>query len=355
MPASLSVPYLNMVERLSQSQTDIDQAVLSVLHSGQFIAGPYRSLCEKAVSKLVGLPFAVGVGSGTSALKMALQALGVGPGDEVILPAISFVATFESIAQTGATPVVVDVQSNRPLISNLEIEKAITKKTKAIVPVHLYGNFASVESFGLPTVDDAAQALGSCPISHGTLTTLSFYPTKIIGGIGDGGMVLCQSKEMADQIRALGHHGVSGGQQSLVRHGHMPGNDRMDEIQAAAIVAQLPDLRRRVTRRQQISEAYDHALQHWKPFRNPASNASIYAFCHPEREKLKLALSERGIGTAIYYDTPLSQHPLNPHPKACPNAEIYCRQTLALPCHAGMNDKELDYVVSQLKTVLKLL
>ena len=115
--ASLDVPYPNVVEH-GQSQTDIDQAVLSVLHSGQFIAGPYRSLCEKAVSKLVGLPFAVGVGSGTSALKMALQALGVGPGDEVILPAISFVATFESIAQTGATPEVVDVQSNRPLISS---------------------------------------------------------------------------------------------------------------------------------------------------------------------------------------------------------------------------------------------
>ena len=344
-----------MVDRLRPVQSDIDRAVGEVLHSGRFIGGPNRLRCEEAVSTLVGLPHAVGVGSGTSALKLALQALGVGPGDEVIVPAVSFVATFESVAQTGATPVVVDVQADRPLICNLAIEQALGPRTKAIVPVHLYGHFAAVDDFGLPIVDDAAQALGSCPISHGTMTTLSFYPTKIIGGVGDGGMVLCQSKTLAERVRALGHHGMCEGKQFGVFDAHMPGNDRLDEVQAAAILAQLPDLRRRIDRRQQISKAYDEVLGDWKPLRSLDGNASVYAFCHPERDQLKSILNSRGVGTAIYYDTPLSRHALNQHQKSCINAELFCRQTLALPCHSGLKDSDLDYVLCQLEAALKLI
>lgn len=344
----VTVPYMNIPSRMSRAKSAVEDAVQLVLNSGQFIGGDFVRQCEREVADLMGFRFGVGVDSGTSALRMALQAVGIQAGDEVILPAVSFVATYESVVQMGAVPVIVDVQENQPLICNRAIEKALTKKTKAIVPVHLFGDFARVEDFGVTIVDDAAQALGSKPVSHGEIAALSFYPTKIIGGLGDGGMVLCRSKDLADHVHALGNHGLYGDGGFRKVNNHIPGNARLDALQAAAIHAQLPDLTHRIRKRREIAERYDTLVGRHAVPRMSQSNISVYTLRHPQREKVKKHLLKYGVQTAIYYPVPLSEHPLVTENSSCPNANRFCQTVLALPCHSGLSESEVEQVLMAL-------
>jgi UDP-2-acetamido-2-deoxy-ribo-hexuluronate aminotransferase len=346
------IPYMDIPSRLSKTQAVIDTKVQEVLHSGQFIGGEILHKCETEVSTIMGFSHGVGVGSGTDALRMALQAIGVQANDEVIIPAVSFIATYESIVQLGATPIVVDVRADQPLICNRKIESAITEKTKAIVPVHLFGEFAAVEDFGIPIVDDAAQAFGAVSSHHGFIAALSFYPTKIIGGAGDGGMVLCSNQTLSNEVRALGSHGVnSSGTPKRVK-GHVSGNSRLDAIQAAVILAQLPDINRRIHVRKQIATRYNSVLGKYAFKRDLSSNVSVYSFRHPRRDQIRKKLRSLGIHTAIYYPTPISKNPVLNQQFECPNAEMFCSEVLSLPCHVGLSENEIEYICSSLHSII---
>lgn len=345
------ISYMDIPSRLSKTQAVIDTKVQEVLHSGQFIGGETLRQCETEVSSIMGFSHGVGVGSGTDALRMALQAIGVKANDEVIIPAVSFIATYESIVQLGAVPVVVDVRADLPLICNRKIESAITEKTKAIVPVHLFGEYAAVEDFGIPIVDDAAQAFGSVSSHHGFIAALSFYPTKIIGGAGDGGMVLCSNQTLSNEVRALGSHGaVSSGGSKRVQ-GHVAGNSRLDAIQAAVILAQLPDLKRRIHERRQIATLYNSVLGKYALKRAVSSNVSVYSFRHPRRDQIRSELISLGIQTAIYYPTPISKNPILDKQFDCPNAEMFCAEVLSLPCHVGLSKNQVEHICRSLQSI----
>ncbi|MEC7946952.1 MAG: DegT/DnrJ/EryC1/StrS family aminotransferase, partial [Myxococcota bacterium] len=292
-----------------------------------------------------GVPHAVGVGSGTDALMLALQAVGVRPGDEVIVPGVSFYSTAGAVRALGAKPVVVDVLPGRPLLDPAAAAAAVGPRTRAIVPVHLYGDLAPLPVVSVPVVEDGAQAVGREPA--GALMTLSFYPTKVLGAAGDGGAVLARDAELADRIRALGFHGRTGDGRFHAVSGAAPRNCRLDAVQAAWLHQMLADVPRRVARRREIAARYDAQLGLPRVPRDAKSPVSVYAVRHPGRAVLAAGLARHGIETRVYYPRALGAEPALadlPQP-ATPNADRFCAETLALPCHAGMTENDVERVI----------
>jgi dTDP-4-amino-4,6-dideoxygalactose transaminase len=320
-------------------------AVASLLGSGRFVGGPTLAGFEAALALRHGVPAAVGVGSGTDALMLALQAVGVRPGDEVIVPAVSFYATAGAVRALGAVPVVVDVLPDRPLLDPGAAEAAVGPRTRAVVPVHLYGDHAPAPDVPVPIVEDGAQAVSRPPV--GALMTLSFYPTKILGAAGDGGAVLCREPALAARVRALGFHGRAADGRFHAVAGAAPRNCRLDAVQAAWLSPMLADLDRRVGRRRAIAARYDAALDLGAVPRDTDSPVSVYAVRHPRRDAFALRLAGAGIETRVYYPRSLGAEPaLADLPRrATPHADRFCAETLALPCHAGMTEAEVERVI----------
>jgi dTDP-4-amino-4,6-dideoxygalactose transaminase len=340
---------------------ELDEAVARVLDSGWFILGPEGEAFERELAAALGARDAVAVGNGTDALFLALRALGVGPGDEVVTSSISAAFTALAVLQAGARPVFVDVDPRTLNLDPERVERALTPRTKAIVPVHLYGHPADMDPVlslarerGLAVLEDACQAHGALyrgrPV--GTLAgergigALSFYPTKNLGALGDGGAILVNDPGLAARLRQL----RNGGQSDRYRH-EVPGvNSRLDELQAALLRVGLRHLSAWTERRRALAALYARELDGAgvaalgeQPYARAVFH--LYVVRHPRRDALAAALRERGVGTLIHYPIPLHLQPafaaLGGKPGDLPVAEKATGEILSLPLHPELRDEQV--------------
>ncbi len=344
---SHTIGLVDLARRHAAHAEEIEARVLSVLRSGRYIGGPVVAQLEGEVAHWMSAAHAVGVGSGTDGLRLALQAVGVQPGDEVIVPAMSFFATAGAVLQLGATPVVVDVHKDRPLMDASAAQAAVTDKTSAVVPVHLFGSGCTLPKVEVPVVVDAAQAMGAQPsLPCGDAAVVSFYPTKVLGGAGDGGMVLTDDAALSQRVRGLANHGGP-------HHDYPGSNSRLDALQAAVLLAYLAALEGRLQRRRHIASALDSASGGRALPRDPGSPVTVWALRHSDRAGLAAALEAEGIQTRIYYPQPLSSFPAmkGRSRTAGPlsHAIALCQEVLAVPCHADLTDDEVSRITGVLE------
>lgn len=358
-----SVPFLDLGAVNGQIREALDAAFRRVLDSGWFIMGPELEAFEAEFAAYSGVKHCIGVANGLEALHLLLRAYGVGPGDEVIVPSNTFIATWLAVSECGATPVAVEPNPHTHNIEAAAIEPAITARTKAIMPVHLYGQPADMDPInelarkhGLVVIEDAAQAQGALYKgrrvgSLGNAAGTSFYPGKNLGALGDGGAVLTSDDDIADKVRRLRNYG------SRVKYQHdVAGyNSRLDELQAAFLRVKLSVLDDWNARRRAIAARYVQLLD-GKGFSLPFVPAStepvwhLYVIRHPQRDALQAHLGRNGIATVIHY-------PIPPHKQGCyaefaaeqlPLAEQLAAEVLSLPLSPVMSDEEVDRVVDAL-------
>jgi dTDP-4-amino-4,6-dideoxygalactose transaminase len=357
-----TVPVLDLKAQYQSIKDEIDEAVLGVMDSGYFVLGPNVKALEAEVAEYVGCQHGVGVASGTDALRLSLEALDVGPGDEVITTPFTFVATANTISHAGARPVFVDIDPRTFNIVPAQIEAAITERTKAIVPVHLYGQPAEMDAImdiarrhNLYVIEDCAQAIGAEENgrhvgSFGDLACFSFYPTKNLGAFGDGGMVTTNDLYLAERITVLREQG------SKTRYYHqvLGFNSRLDEIQAALLRVKLRYLDDWQARRQQIAAGYDQLLGNLgveTPFVRPGVTHVYhqYTIRSARRDELHQFLKERGIGSMIYYPLPLHlqemYHDLGYAEGRLPVSEAVGHEVLSLPMYPELNDEQVQTIV----------
>lgn len=353
-PSPPRVPMVDLAARHRRLALRTERAVLEVLRSGRWVGGPVLERTEAKLAALFGRARGVGCNSGTDALVLALQALGVGKGDEVLVPASSFFATAGAVARTGARPVVVDLLEERPLMCPLSAQRAVGPSTKAAIPVHLFGMRCPDPGLDLPLIEDAAQAVGWDPPPRlGQLTAVSFYPTKTLGAVGDAGLVATDDPELARAVRSLANHGGVPGCPHLhvTEAGHVGANSRLDPIQAAVLEVHLEDLPRRLARRRAIAQAYDQSLP--PGFRSvprePGDPIHHYLLRGPQRDALATWLHDHGVDSAVYYPRPLSAQPAIADQSPCPRAEAWCRESLSLPCHGELTDAQLEQACAALE------
>ncbi|MGH7361532.1 MAG: DegT/DnrJ/EryC1/StrS family aminotransferase [Candidatus Methylomirabilales bacterium] len=347
----------------------MDAAVARVLASGSFILGAEGEALEAELAAYCGCRYGVALASGTDALHLTLRAAGIGPGDEVILPAFTFIATAEAVSYLGAIPVFCDVDPRTFTLDPKRAEEAITPRTRALLPVHLYGLPADLETLGalaarhgLALIEDAAQAIGAerggrRAGSVGLAGCLSFYPTKNLGAYGDAGMVVTNDATIVARIRQLRNHGSQG----RYHHEEVGFNSRLDELQAAILRVKLRHLDRWTERRRQIAAAYTAELAA-TPLTLPAEPAGTRHVYHqytvrpPERDRLHEALNAAGIRSMIYYPVPLHRQrayaPLGYGEGSLPESERAARQVLSLPCYPQLTDGQVERVCRTLATVL---
>ena len=335
---------------------ELKQRLAEVLDGGQFILGPNVRAFEQEASAYLGVPHAVGVANGTDAIVLVLQAMDVGPEDEVVCPAFTFYATAEAIAHVGATPVFADIDPATLNLDPADVERRLTPRTRAIMPVHLFGRPAPLDelaAFGLPLVEDAAQAFGARGIATtGVASTFSFFPTKNLGGIGDGGLVTALEDELAERVRLLRFHGSRD-----KRDFHYVGtNSRLDELQAAALRLFLEHVDGWNAQRREAAARYAE-LGLGELVELPADEGAhvyhLYVARTPERERIAAALTEAGIGNAAYYTTPLHLQPalryLGWKDGSLPETERAARENLALPLWVGMDAGTQEQVVAAVR------
>jgi dTDP-4-amino-4,6-dideoxygalactose transaminase len=341
----------------------IDAVIADVLDGGRFILGPeVRALEEEVSARLQSRP-CVGVANGTDALVIALQALDVGPGDEVITTPYTFYATAEAIARLGAVPVFADIDPVGACLSADWAAEKVTDRTKAILPVHIFGHPADMTPLltlaaenGLAVVEDAAQAFGAwdgewAVGTMGDAATFSFFPTKNFPGIGDGGMVTARDETLAERVRRLRFHGSK----DKVVFEEVGFNSRLDELQAAVIRLFLPEVDRWNDHRRQVADWYREAglgAHVVLPEERPGAKCvyHLYVVRHPHRDALNAALKDEGIGSAVYYGIPMHLQPvfrsLGYAAGDLPVAEEYARTGLAIPMHPHLTREQVDEVVA---------
>lgn len=356
----MPVPLFDPTASQAPLRADIRAAVHRVLDSGHFILGPEVEAFETELAAYLGADHAVGVANGTEALTIALRALGVGPGDEVVVPSFTFWASAEAIPPTGAVPVFCDVDPDTLCVTAQTVKAALTPKTKAVIAVHLFGNVAPVaeiEALGVPVVEDAAQAAGSTsaagrPGALGTIATFSFYPSKNLGAMGDGGAITCRDAELAERVRTLRFHG-SADKVDYVDIGY---NSRLDELQAAILRVQLPYLDKWGAARAAAGDAYAEALDGVVTLPVAAEGSRpawhLYVIRHDEADRLQRALAEAGIGARPYYRKPVhAQPPMAPWPPrvALPATEQAARTHLAIPMSAALRPEQIAEVAAAIK------
>src|SRR3954470_8378651 len=306
----MPVPLFDPRTPLVPLQGDLRAAIERVLDAGAFILGPEVEAFERQFADWVGARHAVGVANGTEALTIALRALGVGPGDDVVVPSFTFYASAEAIPPTGARPVFCDVDPATMVVTPETVRAALTPATKAVIVVHLFGNvapIAEVAALGVPVVEDAAQAAGSLgpdgrPGALGPLATFSFYPSKNLGAFGDGGAVTTDDPELAERVRVLRFHGS----RDKVTYEEIGYNSRLDELQAALLRVQLPHLDRWADARREAARAYEAAgLGELVALPVPTDGAGpawhLYVIRAEHADALAAALSERGVESRAYY------------------------------------------------------
>ena len=352
------VRLFDLSARQASVREPTERAIHDVLTSGIFVGGPWVERAEALCAKWVNCEHAVGVNSGTDALMLALQSLDVGAGDEVIVPALSFYATASAVLMTGATPVVVDVRDDA-LIDPRAVQSALTSRTRAVIPVHLFGVPAPrLEVGDVPVVDDAAQAIGATLGDRkGLLTTVSAYPTKPWGAAGDAGFICGDDPEQIAKIRRLANHGTIGPHHHVRVGQHVGRNSRLDALQAAILVAQSPTVLPRLERRQAIARRYDQGLPDAVTAlpRGQGSALHHYMIRTPQRERVRDALRDAQIDSAVYYPRPLNEQPAlgDSGGPPTPTAKRLSDELLALPSHAFLADEDVDRVLSVLRDVVR--
>lgn len=365
------IPQIDLTRQHAALRAELLEAVERVLASSRFILGPEGTALEAEVAALCGVRYGVGVASGTDALHLALRALGVGRGDEVITPAFSFVASASTALHAGARPVFVDIDLDTFALDPAHVERAITPRTKAIIVVHLYGHPADLDPLlaiarrrGLAVVEDAAQAIGAAyagrPVgSFGDLTCLSFYPTKNLGACGDAGMVVTSKEELAERVKRLRDHGS----REKYHHAELGYSSRLDELQAAVLRVKLRHLPAWTAARRRLAGRYSTLLAGLPLVlpreRPPATHVyHHYTIRSPKRDALAKALSELGIGTALHYPLPIPGQPLFrsgeavPREGECPRAWQASREVLSLPCFPELTDPEIETVAHAVRQAL---
>lgn len=357
-PRSTHLPRVRMAD-LSVLHTRVaeatERAVLEVLRSGAWVGGPVVTEAETRLARLFGRTHGVGVNSGTDALIVALMAHGVGPGDEVLVPALTFFATAGAVARVGARPVVVDVLEDVPIMDPASAADRATPRTRAVIPVHLFGISCPDPRVGGVVIEDAAQAAGQDPPARvGVATAVSLYPTKTLPAAGDGGLVATDDPDLARAMRRLANHGGVTGVAHLHEQvgGHVGWNTRLDAIQAAVVLAHLPDLPARVAWRRHLQRTWDAALPSCcRPVpRAPGDPIHQYILRCARRDDLRAWLDHRGIDTAVYYPRSLAAQPaLQPQPPT-PRAEAWAAELLSLPCHSGIGQDAVDRVCDALES-----
>jgi dTDP-4-amino-4,6-dideoxygalactose transaminase len=355
----MRVPFLDLKSAHHELRAELEAAFNRVLDSGWFIMGPELEALEAEFADYCGVDYCVGVGNGLEALHLLLRAYGIGPGDEVIVPSNTFIATWLAVSHCGATPVPVEPDINTYNIDPHCISAAVTPRTRAIIPVHLYGQPADMDQInqiagrhGLVVIEDAAQAQGARykgrrAGSLGHAAGTSFYPAKNLGALGDGGAILTNDRAIADKVRRLRNYG------SEIKYQHelVGYNSRLDELQAALLRAKLRMLDEWNRRRAEIVRAYQQALNgsevvlpHVPEWADPVWH--LYVICSPERDVLQDFLRARGIETMIHYPTP-------PYRQRCyadrswgdlPIADRLAREVLSLPIYPTMSPVEISYL-----------
>jgi len=354
------IPFVDLSRQHAALRTELLAAMARVLDSGQFVLGGEGRALEEELAATCGVRHAVGVASGTDALRLALTALGVGPGDEVLTPAFSFVASASTIVMTGATPVFVDIDPETYALDVAAVARAVTPRTRAIIPVHLYGHPAPMDALaalarrhGLAIVEDAAQSIGATwagkPVGNwGDAACVSFYPTKNIGACGDGGMVLTGRDDVAERVRRLRHHGERG----RYRHVELGYTSRLDELQAAVLRVKLKRLSEWTERRRRLAALYRERLA-GLPLSLPVERREarhvyhLFTVRHAQRDAFAKALADLGVGTAVHYPLAVPNQPLfGGDERRFPEAWRAAREVLSLPCFAELGDEEVDTVAA---------
>jgi dTDP-4-amino-4,6-dideoxygalactose transaminase len=350
------IPLVDVKAQYERLIPEIVERMREVLESGTFILGPNVTAFEQEAAGYLGVPRTVGVANGTDALVLALDAMDIGPGDEVICPSFTFYATAEAIARRGATPVFADID---PVTLNLDPEDVaarVTDRTRALMPVHLFGRVMPLEGLaelGLPIVEDAAQAFGAEGVAKvGALSTFSFFPTKNLFGLGDGGLVAATDEELADRVKLLRFHG-SKEKKNFEAVGY---NSRLDELQAAVLRLFLGEISGWNEARRQAAARYEE-LGLGELCELPADEAGhvyhMYVVRTAERDRFREALSEAGIGNASYYVVPLHLQPalryLGWKEGSLPETERAAAENLALPMWAGIPAEIQERVVSVIR------
>lgn len=332
-----------------------------MLDGGEFILGPNVRAFEAEAAAYLGVPTTIGVANGTDAIVLVLRALELGAGDEVICPAFTFYATAEAIASVGATPVFADIDPVTLNLDPADVERRLTPRTRAIMPVHLFGRPARLDelkAFDLPLIEDAAQAFGASGVATtGAASTFSFYPTKNLGGIGDGGLVACRDEELAERVRMLRFHGSRDKRDFQ----YVGTNSRLDELQAAALRLFLEHLDGWNALRREAAARYAELglgdLVELPPD-DGAHVYHLYVVRTPDRERIAAALTEAEIGNASYYTTPLHLQPalryLGWEEGSLPETELAARANLALPMWAGIDAEAQGRVVDTVRQAVAL-
>ena len=310
----MTVPLFDTSAPLTALREQLRAAVNRVLDSERYILGPEVQAFEREFAEYCGTSHAVGVANGTEAITIALRAMGVGPGDEVVVPSFTFYASAEAIPPTGATPVFCDVDPDTYCVTAETVRAALTPRTKAVIAVHLFGNVAPVaeiEALGVPVLEDAAQAAGSIcttgrPGALGTAATFSFFPSKNLGCFGDGGIITTSDEQIAERARTLRFHGSH----DKVTYEQIGYNSRLDELQAAVLRVQLPHLDAWADGRRQAAEHYEEAglgelVTLPKPVAGSAPAWHLYVISHPQIVRIEAALADAGVGRKAYYRTPV--------------------------------------------------
>jgi len=366
----MRVPFVDLGTQHEALATELHQAIAGVLERGDFILGREVSLFEEEFSAYCGAHWAVGVDSGTSALELALRAFGVGPGDEVITAANTFVATASAIAYTGATPVLVDVNPQTHTIDVSLAESEISSRTRAIIPVHLYGHPADMdplmelaERHGLAVIEDACQAHGARYKgrrvgSIGNAAAFSFYPSKNLGACGDGGMVTTNDEQVAKCVRLLRDHG----QNEKYHHVLLGYNRRLDTIQAAVLRVKLRRLDAWNAGRQRLAALYTRLLACTRVTTPVAADYAdpvwhLYVIRTADRDALREYLMSRGISVGMHYPIPIHMQPacsyLGYQTGSFPITEEHAGEILSLPMCPELVEESLEYVVETIKRFLQ--
>ncbi len=364
----MKIPFIDLQTQYQAYKNEIDEAIKRVLDSSGYIMGPEVDGLQKELAEYVGVKHAIGCSSGTSAIELALRALGIGAGDEVITTPFTFFATAEMINAVGAEPVFVDIDRETYNIDPQKIEDAITQKTKAIMPVGIFGqcaNMAAVESiakkYNLRVIEDAAQSFGavqggkkSC--SFGDVACTSFFPAKPLGCYGDGGAVFTNSDELAERIKILLNHG----QTVRYVHSHIGMNGRLDAIQAAILRVKLKHFDAEIAKRQEVAKFYNEALKGvtTTPY-IAADNVSAYAqytILVDDREGFIAKMAAQRIPTAIHYPIPLYKQEvykyMNVDSSLFPVCEEISARVISLPFSPFITKEDLTYVCDTIKGIL---
>jgi dTDP-4-amino-4,6-dideoxygalactose transaminase len=353
------IPLVDVKAQYAPLVPELKQAFAEVLEGGKFVFGPNVAAFEREAADYLGVPETVGVANGTDAIVLVLDALGIGRGDEVICPAFTFYATAEAIARREATPVFADIDPATLNLDPADVERKLTQRTKAIMPVHLFGRPAplgDLAGLGVPIVEDAAQAFGSPDIAGtGIASTFSFYPTKNLFGLGDGGLIAVRDELLAERIRMLRFHG-SKAKKTFEYIGY---NSRLDEIQAAALRIFLRRLDDWTAARREAAARYvelglDELCE--IPVDEPGHVYHLFVCRSPERDRIRAALTEAEIGNAEYYQPPLHLQPalryLGYEEGSLPETERASRDNFSVPLWAGITAEQQERVVDVVRTAV---